>query len=95
MKNLLLAIPAAALLGLAITPANATSSSEQISLCSTAIVDQGLAPADAVKVKFKNIKGASLKTVTFKLLPLSGEGDGQIVECQIRGDDVVGAQIRD
>lgn len=91
MKNLLIAAATAA--ALSVTPAFATSSSEQISLCSAALEAQGLAPADVFKKKFVNIKGAALKTVTFKLLPLTG-GDAQVAECQIKGSKVVGAAIK-
>jgi hypothetical protein len=92
MKNLLIAAVASAV-ALSIAPAYAASSSEQISLCSAALEAQGIAPADIFKKKFVNIKGAALKTVTFKLTPLAG-GDAQVAECQIKGSKVVGAAIK-
>ena len=92
MKNLLIAA-AAATIALSLAPAYAASSSEQISLCNSALEDQGIAPADQFKKKFATIKGAALKTITFKLTPLAG-GDAQVAECQIKGGKVVGAAIK-
>ena len=92
MKNLLIAATASAI-ALSIAPAHATSSSEQVSLCHTALEEQGIAPADLFKKKFVNIKGAALKTITFKLTPLAG-GEPQVAECQIKGSKVVGAAIK-
>lgn len=92
MKNILIAA-AASVVALAVAPAHATSSAEQISLCKSALEDQGIAPSDVFKKKFVNIKGAALKTITFKLLPLAG-GDAQTAECQIKGGKVVGAAIK-
>lgn len=89
-KILTPALAAAAVLVLA--PAHAATSSEQISLCSAALEEQGVAPADAFKKKFSFIKGASLKTVGFKLTPVNG-GDEKIAECRIKGDTVVSAEI--
>lgn len=92
MKDLLIAVAASAVV-LSFAPAHAASSSEQISLCNTALEEQGVAPAEQFKKKFVRIKGAALKTITFKLLPLSG-GEAQTAECQIRGENVVAAQIK-
>lgn len=92
MKNLLIAAAASAI-ALSLAPAYAESSSEQISLCKSALEEQGVAPADLFKKKFVTIKGAALKTITFKLTPLAG-GDSQVAECQIKGGTVVGAAIK-
>ncbi len=92
MRNLLIAAVASAIT-LSLAPAYAESSAEQISLCKTALEDQGIAPADLFKKKFVTIKGAALKTITFKLTPLAG-GDAQVAECQIKGGKVVGAAIK-
>ena len=92
MKNILIAFAASAV-ALSIAPAHATSSSDQISLCKSAVEVQGLAPADAFKLRFVNIKGAALKTVTFKASPITG-GEDQIVECRIRGGNVIEAAVK-
>lgn len=92
MKSLVIAAAASAV-ALSLAPAHAASSSEQISLCNAALEEQGIAPADLFKKKFVNIKGAALKTITFRLTPLAG-GEPQIAECQIRGGKVVGAAIK-
>ncbi len=94
MRNLVIAAAASAVaISLSLAPAHAASSSEQISLCNAALEEQGIAPADLFKKKFVNIKGAALKTITFKLTPLAG-GEPQIAECQIKGGKVVGAAIK-
>ena len=92
MKNLLIAA-AAATIALSLAPAYAASSAEQISLCNSALEEQGIAPLDQFKKKFVTIKGAALKTVTFKLTPLAG-GEPQVAECQVKGRTVVGAAIK-
>jgi len=92
MKNLLIAAIASSA-ALSIAPAHAMSSAEQISLCNSALEEQGIAPSDVFKKKFVAIKGASLKTVIFKLTPLAG-GEAQTAECQIKGAKVIGAQIK-
>lgn len=92
MKSLVIAAAASAV-ALSLAPAHAASSSEQISLCNAALEEQGIAPADLFKKKFVSIKGAALKTITFRLTPLAG-GEPQIAECQIRGGKVVGAAIK-
>jgi len=92
MKNLLIAAAASAI-ALSLAPAYAATSSEQISLCSAALESQGIAPADQFRKKFVAIKGAALKTITFKLTPLAG-GEDQTAECQIKRGEVVGATIK-
>ncbi len=92
MKNLIVAI-AASTLALSTAPAIAAGTSDQISLCASALETQGLAPADAFKTEFVSVKGASLRTVTMKLIPLAG-GVEQIAECQIKRGKVVGAAIK-
>lgn len=92
MKNILIAATASAF-ALSILPAHATSSSDQISLCKSAVEVQGLAPADLFKLKFVNIKGAALKTVTFKASSLA-DGQDQVIECRIRGANVVEATVK-
>ena len=64
-----------------------------LTLCASALETQGLAPVDAFKTEFVSVKGASLRTVTMKLIPLSG-GVEQIAECQIKRGKVVGAEIQ-
>lgn len=90
MKNVLIAIAASAF-ALSIAPAYATSSTEQVSICGDAL--EAVAPADQFKAKFLGIKGAALKTVTFKLTPVDG-GDAQVAECKIKGETVVEAGIQ-
>lgn len=89
MKNLAFAgIAALALAG----PAFAASTSDQISLCASALDAQGLAPADAFKTEFVSVRGASLRTIVMKLIPRA-EGAEQLAECRIRRGEVIGAAI--
>lgn len=94
MKKLiaLMALVSASTLGLQ-APAHAAGSAEQIALCAEALRTGGLAPEDAFKTEFKGIKGASLRTVTMKLIPLAG-GAEQLAECQIKRGKVVAAEIK-
>lgn len=92
MKNLFLAVAASAL-ALSIAPAFAAGTSDQITLCASALETQGLAPVDSFKTEFVSVKGASLRTVTMKLIPLAG-GAEQVAECQIKRGKVVGAEIK-
>ncbi len=96
MKNLITAVAVSALSIAAFaqaTPAHAAGSAAQISMCADALQSEGLAPADAFRTEFVSIKGASLRTVTMKLIPLAG-GIEQFAECQIKRGKVVGAEIK-
>lgn len=92
MKNLLISAAAATAV-LTVAPAYAVGTTEQISMCASALEEQGLAPANVFKQEFVSIKGASLRTVTMKLIPLSG-GEVQLAECQIKRGKVIGAAIK-
>ncbi len=92
MKNLIAAVAASAL-ALGLAPAFAAGTSEQISMCASALETGGLAPAATYKTEFVSVKGASLRTVTMKLIPLAG-GDALLAECQIKRGKVVGAEIK-
>ncbi|MCB2112683.1 MAG: hypothetical protein KDD85_03950 [Parvularculaceae bacterium] len=91
MNKLLVAAAAALAIGTA--PAFASSTQDQISLCTSELSTQGLAPADQFRAKFVSLKGASLRTLKLKLIPVDG-GDSKVAECRIKGDTVVEATIK-
>ena len=91
MKNLLIA--PAATLAIGAAPAFASSTQDQITLCASELSTQGLAPADQFRAKFVSLKGASLRTLKLKLIPVDG-GDSKLAECRIKGDTVVEATIK-
>ncbi len=92
MKNLLIASAAAAI-ALGLAPAFASSTQDQVTLCASELSSQGLAPADQFRAKFVSLKGASLRTLKLKLIPVDG-GDAKVAECRIKGDTVVEATIK-
>ena len=68
---------------IALVPANAADWGDQVDLCAAAITEQGIADADAHRVKFVSGKGSRTKTLILKLTP-RGEGEAFKVECVVK-----------
>ncbi|MBI1393479.1 MAG: hypothetical protein GC152_12120 [Alphaproteobacteria bacterium] len=90
-KSVFAAIAAAPLAAalLAVAPANAASTSEQIALCVSALESKGIAPSGEYRSQFVKSRGASTKTLWIDLVPSSGETVSGV--CKVRRGEVTEA----
>lgn len=95
MKNLVFAgiFAAAAVIG-APTAFAAQTENDQVALCAAAFASDGTAPADQYRAKFVKSKGASVKTVTIRLVPTASEGEAKTAECQIKKGEVISKEVK-
>lgn len=91
MKSLLIAL-AASTIALATVPALAGEREDQLSLCASALDEQGLAALDAYRTKFVKAKGGALQKIIVKLVPLA-DGPSLTAECLIKRGEVTSATI--
>lgn len=84
---------AAAVLALTASPAFAGERDNQVSLCASALNEQGLAAIDAYRAKFLKAKGGAVQTIVVKLIPFA-DGPSLTAECRIKRGEVTSAAIQ-
>lgn len=80
----ILAVPATAF---------AASVDEEVALCAAALDAEGVAPADQYRAKFVKSKGAAVKTVTVKLVPIADGVEALEAKCRIKRGQVIDASV--
>ena len=76
------------------TQAMAASTDQLVDMCIEAMDDQSIAKADENRTKLKKIRGGGLKRLTLNVMPLSGDGASMVVECHVRGGEVVDLKVK-
>lgn len=66
----------------------------QTELCAAAFAADGTAPADQYRAKFVKSEGASIKTVTIRLVPASADGEAKTGECKIKRGKVISKEVK-
>ncbi|MBI1365317.1 MAG: hypothetical protein GC153_05105 [Alphaproteobacteria bacterium] len=97
MKQLLLAGVFGVAFAAAIIAQPATayaSATSDVELCAAALDAQGVASAAEYRAKFVRSKGAVVKTVTVKLIPIVDGVSATEAECEIRRGEVVNAALK-
>lgn len=71
----------------------AASADEQVALCAAALDAKGVASVEQYRAKFVKSKGAAVKTVTVKLVPIAEGVEPITAKCQIKRGEVVDASV--
>ena len=74
--------------GLSISPANAASTSEMISMCTQAAEEQNLITTGEYTARMKSVRGASVKRLSLRYVSSEKGADDVLVECKVRRDKV-------
>lgn len=76
------------------TQAMAASTDKLVDMCIEAMDDQSIAKADENRTKLKKVRGGGLKRLTLNVMSLSGDGASMVVECHVRGGEVVDLKVK-
>ena len=77
---------------MAVAPAFAATPAEHANMCASALESEDLVPQGDYRLRFVKSRGASVKTITIKLIPDSGDAVTGV--CKIRRGDVIKASLQ-